>query len=387
MDISKLTALAGMPSSMSEALKQSIDFQRHLSDAMKPAFGFNHKFEELTKLTSSSALLASQFGAASQFAKEIDEQSRHLKTLTGPLSLFRGSMLFSDQVAKAMASSLERHNAARELAMSFSTAASALRMSDEISKQMMGISSLHLERFAEITKPYQGLLDSMNFDSYAAKTARDMASHHFWEKQYQLLVIDSAAASTIAAIWGREGIEKQLKSFGVDFQQLLDEIETTQEQPQNALQFKFPPVDFWTGFSILLAILMFIYQVRDSAQMEDRLVSEIRLSRDEAPKGTQLIEQLLQALIETKQPNENGETQFVVRARVATIRTSPSAGSTVVAEIFPNQVVTLIDQEGKWIEVSYFDWLKQEVRTGWVLKKYLVRVPTGWSFKHEVGDE
>jgi len=135
MDISKLTAMAGMPSSMSEALKQSIDFQRHLSDAMKPAFGFDHKFEELSKLANSSALLASQFGAASQFAKEMEEQSRHLKTLTEPLSLFRGSMLFSDQVTKAMASSLERHNAARELAVSFSTAASALRMSDEISKQ------------------------------------------------------------------------------------------------------------------------------------------------------------------------------------------------------------------------------------------------------------
>ena len=228
MDISKLTAMAGMPSSMSEALKQSIDFQRHLSDAMKPAFGFDHKFEELSKLANSSALLASQFGAASQFAKEMEEQSRHLKTLTEPLSLFRGSMLFSDQVTKAMASSLERHNAARELAVSFSTAASALRMSDEISKQMMGISSLHLERFAEITKPYQGLLDSMNFDSYAAKTARDMASHHFWEKQYQLPVIDSAAASTIAAIWGRDGIEKQLKSFGVDFH--ANDIEEVKEK-------------------------------------------------------------------------------------------------------------------------------------------------------------
>lgn len=387
VDISKLTAIAGMPSSMSEVLKQSIDYQRHLSDAMKPTFGFDHKFEELSKLANSSALLASQFGAASQFAKEMEEQSRHLKTLTEPLSLLRGSILFSDQAAKAMASSLERHSAAYELAESLSAATSAMRLSDAISKQMMGISSLHLERFAEITKPYQGLLDSMAFDSHAAKTVRDMASHHLWQ-QYQLPIIDSATASAIAAIWGRDGIEKQLKTFGVDYQQFLDEIEAKQEHPQNALKFKIPPVDFWTGFSILLAILMFIYQVRDSAQMEDRLDSEIRLSRDEANKGTQLIEQLLKTLIESKQPNEEGETQFVVRSRVATIRTLPRAGSTAIAEIFPNQVVTLLDEDGKWIEISYFDWLKQEVRTGWVLKKYLVRVPAGRPFpQNEVGDE
>ncbi len=372
MDISKLTSVASLPSSISEVMKQSMNFERQVSQFMN-----------------SSALLASQFGVASQLAKEMTDQSGHWKRFTEPLSQIRESMLFSDQVAKAMASSsLGWQNTARELAESLSFSSSAMRMSDEISKQMMGISALHLERFAEITKPYQGLLDSIASGSFAAKAAREMAVQHNWARHIQLPVIDSAAANAIAAIWGREGVERQLKSFGVEYQQLFDDIETTTERTQSSSQFKIPTIDFWTVFNILLAILLFLYQVRDSAQMESRLVSEIQLSRNDVQNGTHLIEQLLQTLIESKQPNEEGKIQFVVRSRVATIRTSPRAGSTAIAEIFPNQVVTLLDEDGKWIEVEYFDWLKQEMRTGWVLKKYLVRVPSVRPYSNnEVGDE
>lgn len=389
MDISKLTAMASMPSSMSELMKQSMKFQQPWSDAMRPALEFNRRFEELSKLANSSALLASRSGVASQLAKEMADQSRYWKKFTEPLSQFRESMLFSDQVAKVMASSsFGWQKNARELSDSLSASSSAMRRSDQISKQMMGISSLHLERFAELSKPYKGLLDSIASDSFAIRAARAMSAQPNWAKQFQLPVIDSASASAIAAIWGQEGVERQLKSFGVDYHQLFEDVEATQENSQSPLRFKIPPVDFWTAFSILLAILMFAYQDRDSSQMESRLVSEIQLSRDEAKNSKQLIEQLLKALIESKQPNEKGETQFVVRSRVATIRTSPRARAIAIAEIFPNQVVSLLDEEGKWIEVSYFDWLKQEVRTGWVLKKYLVRVPIDRSYpQNEVGDE
>ena len=389
MDISKLTGVASVPSSISEVMKQSLNFEKQWSDALRPALELNRRFDEVSKLINSSALLASQFGAASQLAREMANQSMHWEKLTEPLSQIRESMLFSDRIAKTMASSsLGWQNTARELAESLSISSSAMRMSEEISKQMMGVSALHLERFAEITKPYQGLLDSIGTSSFAATAAREIAAQHNWANQFQLPVIDGAAANAIAAIWGQEGVERQLKSFGIEYHHLFGDIETSPEQTQISSQFKIPPVDFWTAFSILLAILMFIYQARDSAQMEGRLVSEIQLSKDEVQNGTQLIGQLLQTLIESRQPSEEGKIQFVVRSRVATIRISPRAGSTAIAEIFPNQVVTLVDVDGKWIEVQYFDWLNQEVRTGWVLKKYLVRVPTGRPYsQNEVGDE
>lgn len=37
-------------------------------------------------------------------------------------------------------------------------------------------------------------------------------------------------------------------------------------------------------------------------------------------------------------------------------------------EVLPNQVVDLLQSCRKWIEVSYFDHLAGEQRTGWALK-------------------
>lgn len=44
-----------------------------------------------------------------------------------------------------------------------------------------------------------------------------------------------------------------------------------------------------------------------------------------------------------------------------------------------NTVVRKIDKDGKWVEVEYYHWLHEEYRTGWVLKKYLERVPANYS--------
>ena len=64
---------------------------------------------------------------------------------------------------------------------------------------------------------------------------------------------------------------------------------------------------------------------------------------------------------------------MVVRERVAVIRLKPEHGSRVIAEAFPNQVVTLLEERGKWIKVEYYDWIAHEERAGWALKKYFVR--------------
>jgi hypothetical protein len=72
-------------------------------------------------------------------------------------------------------------------------------------------------------------------------------------------------------------------------------------------------------------------------------------------------------------PSAAEQSRFVVRSRGALIRKGKS-GSALVAEALPGQVVTLIAQEGKWIEVSYFDFVTGKQRAGWALKKYFVRV-------------
>ncbi len=330
------------------------------------------------KLINSSALLASQNNAFLRLASEMEEQRNRWKLLAQPLSQIRESMLFTNQLSKAIESSaltMGWQEEMRKLASPLSMISPGLRMSDEFSKQMAAISSIHRERFSGFAKPYQELLETLNSNSVYARTIKEIAGQHDWMKGIRLPVLDSATAATIAAVWGHDGVEKQLQSFGINYQQFLKNTESESDLSQDSQQIKLPQIDFWTGFSILLAILMFIYQTSDSAQTENHLFSEIQISRDEANKNTELIGQLLQTLIEERQPQEEGQTQFVVRSRVSTIRKLPRSDSAVIAEIFPNQVVTTLDEDGKWIEIEYFDWIKQEFRTGWVLKKYLIRVP------------
>jgi len=44
----------------------------------------------------------------------------------------------------------------------------------------------------------------------------------------------------------------------------------------------------------------------------------------------------------------------------------------------PNEVVRAIEKDGKWVEIEYYHWLHEEYRTGWVMKKYLERVPANY---------
>ena len=73
------------------------------------------------------------------------------------------------------------------------------------------------------------------------------------------------------------------------------------------------------------------------------------------------------------------EERFVVRERTATVRSKSEHGSSVQGKIMPNEVVRAIDKDGMWVEVEYYHWLHEEYRTGWVLKKYLERVPANYA--------
>ena len=68
------------------------------------------------------------------------------------------------------------------------------------------------------------------------------------------------------------------------------------------------------------------------------------------------------------------EQRFVVKGRVAVVRSKPEHGAAVLGKLLPNEVVRPISEDGKWIEIEYYHWLHQEYRTGWVLKKYFLRV-------------
>lgn len=381
MDISKLAKELEATTSLSQLNKQN----PHLSLATRSMSELQAKYDDLFKPYISSSLFINQTNRFSHLICELEKQINQWKQFDPPLSQLRESMRLADQLNTAINSSnisiMDRYGEIEKLMRPLSAISADYQISERIKEQFEGILSRQSKQFAELTRPYLGLLGTS--DSLYQNTIGKIVGQQVWNNSIQLPIIDRYSVSTVATLWGENGIEKQLQFFGIEYQRFLEDIESESESefesPQSLLQIKIPPIDFWTGFSILLAILMFFYQKYDSNQTEVRLESEIKLSRAKAEKSAELIGQLLQTLIETKQPQEEINSRFVVHSRVAKIRKSSISGATVIAELFPNQVVTMLEEEGKWIKVEYFDWINQELRNGWVQKKYLKRVPRNTS--------
>jgi len=106
--------------------------------------------------------------------------------------------------------------------------------------------------------------------------------------------------------------------------------------------------------------------------MEARLSGQIQAVGKAQEKQIEALSFLLHTLID--QEAHSAGTRFVVRGRVASVRAAPESGATVIASAFPNQVVRLIEESGKWIEIEYYDFILQRNHNGWALKKYFMRV-------------
>ncbi|MFZ6680908.1 hypothetical protein [Undibacterium sp. Tian12W] len=132
--------------------------------------------------------------------------------------------------------------------------------------------------------------------------------------------------------------------------------------------------DILAIISIILAILVPIWQKFDSDETEARLTSEIRNSEERQNARMLALQKLIEQALVTTQPQEIGSDIFIVLSRSTHVRTYPQNGSSIVATVFPNQQITLLSERGKWIEIHYFDWIAQEIRHGWILKKYALRV-------------
>lgn len=190
--------------------------------------------------------------------------------------------------------------------------------------------------------------------------------------KFALPTIDWGSAGALAQLLGKEGLASQLAHLGIDADGTFHEPSV---RPERGI-FSRKQADAVALFSLLLTLLIFFYQEVSSQQ--DKAKTEA--FQTEATKTQQVQAQQIQSLtvlIERAliQAAKVQEERFVVRERIAAVRSEPEHGAFVLGKLLPNEVVRAIDKDGKWIEVEYYHWLHEEYRTGWVLKKYLDRVP------------
>lgn len=197
-----------------------------------------------------------------------------------------------------------------------------------------------------------------------------------WQEQVGKLtlpVMDWTSAASLAKLLGSEGIQSQLAALGINPDGSLNSQFVRQEEDGIGLSRK--ALELMTLLSFIMAFLVPIYQEISSAQWQASTNKQLEVQANSIESQRKLIQALTQ-LVEKAlvQEASRQEQRFVVKERVAVVRSKPEHGAAVLGKLLPNEVVRPISEDGKWIEIEYYHWLHQEYRTGWVLKKYFLRV-------------
>lgn len=187
-----------------------------------------------------------------------------------------------------------------------------------------------------------------------------------------LPTIDWGSAAALARAMGPEGIQEQLALLGIKSDGSIHQMAG---QPEKGILSK-KQTDVITLISFLLVFVIFFYQEYNNSLQQAKTDASQAQTLATLQVQTQQIQRLT-ALIEKTlvQAAQEPEERLVVRERIATVLSKPEHGAAMEGKLMPNEVVRKIDKDGKWVEVEYYHWLHEEYRTGWVLKKYLERVP------------
>jgi hypothetical protein len=225
----------------------------------------------------------------------------------------------------------------------------------------------YLKEFEQINKQWQvpnevvGMLDSLNG-----------IQERLGLSKLALPTIEWRSAGVLATLLGKKGLGDQLSYLGIDSDGIFRE---PSEQPERGILSRRQP-DPVAFLSLLLTLLIFFYQEisnkRDKAESNAIQTETTKALNVQVRQIQSLTVHIERALV---QAAETHEERYVVRERIATVRSKPMHGASVQGKLLPNEVVRAIDKDAKWIEVEYYHWLHEEYRTGWVLKKYLERVP------------
>lgn len=196
-----------------------------------------------------------------------------------------------------------------------------------------------------------------------------------------LPVIDWSSAATLAQLLGKEGLASQLAALGINADGSLIEADAEVSGQAGADQEKGiglsrKTMDLMALIGFIAAFLIPYLQELSSNAWQAKTDAELVAHRQLLETQQKTIETLSNLIVNALQKEATRtDERFVVLERVATVRSKPESGSALVSKLLPREVVQPISEHGKWIEIQYYDWLRQGYHTGWVLKKYLKRVP------------
>jgi len=191
-----------------------------------------------------------------------------------------------------------------------------------------------------------------------------------------LPVIDWSSAATLAQVLGEEGIASQVNADGSLIEADAEVSGAAGVDQEKGIGLSRKTMELMTLISFIATFLIWYLQELSSNAWKAKTETELAAHRQLLETQPKTIETLSNLIVSALQKEAiRADERFVVRERVATVRSKPESGSALVSKLLPREVVQPIAEEGKWIEVQYYDWLRQDYHTGWVLKKYFKRVP------------
>lgn len=195
---------------------------------------------------------------------------------------------------------------------------------------------------------------------------------------------DLATTASLARYHGIDGLARQMAALGLEPSEYLnDEDDSPGQDGADALTVE-PGHSTLSATSLdvvrqilinIVAAYIWAIFIASSLPNPDLDAQNKKLAKVESliEKLPQLIESQVEAII--RRQLFAVETLFVVKERTARLHISPKAGSGVLTLAFPNQKLKLLEENGRWIRVEFYDYLAQRTREGWVLKKYCNRIP------------
>lgn len=368
-----------------QAVLQGIGTTQQLKELTQVGSTYSTIAKELTEFRSSMSIVGQQYkdlmAATSPAAQAIKawqesqrEQQEYIRKMLEPLAYIRKSFMLDEATAirNQFKDALSGLSAVGSVAQMWAQQMEEVRTQTRSALEGLKIDSAisqQIKDFEQINKQWKvspellGVVGSLNeLHSQIGKVA--------------LPTIDWGSAAALAKLLGQEGLEEQLAHLGIEPDGSLHE---PAEAPEKGLLSRKQSdavalvALLLTIISIWMALQMFYYQENAGAIQQAKNDEQAAKQMRQLESLSRLVESALE------QATKAEEERFVVRERTATVRSKPEHGSAMEGKLLPNEVVRAIDKNGKWVEVEYYHWLHEKYRTGWVLKKYLERVPANYS--------
>jgi hypothetical protein len=376
-----------------QAMLQGIGTTQQLKELTQKGSTYSKLAKELTEFRSSISIVGQQYKelmAATSPATQVikawqesqREQQEYIRKMLEPLAYIRKSFML-DEGAR------QRINEATAIRDQFKDALSGLSGVGSVAK-------MWAQQMEETRARTGRVLEGLKIDSAISQQLKDFEQiNKQWRVSPELLgvvgslkelhsqignvvlpTIDWGSAAALAKLLGQEGLEEQLAHLGIAPDGSLREPAEAPEK--GLLSRKQSDAVALVGLllaiiSIWMALQMFYYQENAGTIQQAKDDEQAAKQMRQLESLSRLVEKALEQATKAK------EERFVVRERTATVRSKPEHGSAMEGKLLPNEVVRAIDKNGKWVEVEYYHWLHEEFRTGWVLKRYLERVPANYS--------